>query len=74
MSCTNNDEQFSPSVTIMDTATQQVLDCVLLLHGEKPPEISSRTCINYATQHAVQVKVVWASLSEPNTTCVVCGN
>ena len=30
-----NNEQFSPIVTIEDTATQQPLDCVLLLHGEK---------------------------------------
>ena len=37
------DEQVSPIVTIVDTATQQPLDCVLLLHGEKPPEVSCRT-------------------------------
>ena len=31
------DEQFSPTVTVVDTKTQQALDCVLLLHGEKLP-------------------------------------
>ena len=46
------DEQFSPTVTIVDTATQQTLDCVLLLHGKKPPEVSSRTLFCYI---AVQV-------------------
>ena len=29
------EEQFSPIVTIVDTATKLPLDCVLLLHGEK---------------------------------------
>ena len=37
------DEQFSPTVTIVDTTTRQPLDCVLLLHGEKPPEVSCWT-------------------------------
>ena len=41
------DEQFSPTVTIVDTATQQPLDCVLLLHDEKPPEVSCRTLFCY---------------------------
>ena len=36
------DEQFSPTVTI--AATQQPLDCVLMLHGEKPPEVTYRNC------------------------------
>ena len=49
------DEQFSPIVTIVDTATQQMLDCVLLLHGEKPPEVNCRTLFCYI---AVQVTVV----------------
>ena len=49
------DEQFSPIVTIVDTATQQPLDCVLLLlHGEKPPEVNCRTLFCYI---AVQVTV-----------------
>ena len=42
-----NDEQFSPTVTVVDTATQQPLDCVLLLHGEKPPEVSRKTLFCY---------------------------
>ena len=46
------DEQFSPTVTIVDTATNQPLDCVLLLHGEKPPEVNCRTLFCYI---AVQV-------------------
>jgi len=48
------DEQFSPIVTIVDTATQQPLDCVLLLHGDKPPEVNCRTLFCYI---AVQVTV-----------------
>ena len=52
---TETDEQFSPVVTIVDTATQQPLDCVLLLHGEKPPEVNCRTLFCYI---AVQVTVV----------------
>ena len=47
--------QFSPIVAIVDTATQQPLDCVLLLHGEKPPQVSTRTLFCYV---AVQVTVV----------------
>ena len=46
------DEQFSPIMTIVDVATKQPLDCVLLLHGEKPPEVSCRTLFCYI---AVQV-------------------
>ena len=46
------EEQFSPTMTIVDAATQQLLDCVLLLHGEKPPEVSCRTLFCYI---AVQV-------------------
>ena len=49
------DEQFSPIVTIADTATRQTLDCVLLLHGEKPPEVNQRTSFCYIE---VQVTVV----------------
>ena len=41
------DEQFSPTVTIVDAATQQPLNCVLLLHGEKPPEVTCRTLFCY---------------------------
>ena len=48
----NPNEQFSPIVTIVDTATQQLLDCVLLLHGEKPPDVNCRTLFYYI---AVQV-------------------
>ena len=46
------DEQFSPTVTIVDTATQQTLNCVLLLHGEKPLKVNYRTLFCYI---AVQV-------------------
>ena len=49
------DEQFSPMVTIVNTETRQPLDCVLLLHGEKPPEVNCRTLFCYI---AVQVAVV----------------
>ena len=49
---TKKDEQFSPIVTIVDTATKQPLDCVLLLHGEKPSEVTCRTSFCYI---AVQV-------------------
>ena len=49
------EEQFSPIVTVVDTVTQQTLDCVLLLHGENPPDVSSRTLFCYI---AVQVTVV----------------
>ena len=41
------EEQFSPTVTIVDTATNQPLDCVLLLDGEKPPEVNCRTLFCY---------------------------
>ena len=41
------EKQFSLIVTIVDTATQQTLDCVLLLHGEKPPEVNHRTLFCY---------------------------
>ena len=56
------EEQFSPTVTIVDTATQQPLDCVLLLHGEKPPEVSCRTLFCYI---AVQVTYHDAHGSRP---------
>lgn len=46
------DEQFSPTVTIVDDATQQPLDCILLLQGEKPPEVTCKTLFCYI---AVQV-------------------
>ena len=44
---TKTDEQFSPTVTIVDAATKEPLDCVLLLHAEKPSEVSSRTLFCY---------------------------
>ena len=49
---TRPDEQFSPIVTIADTATQQLLHCVLLLQSEKPPKVNCRTLFCYI---AVQV-------------------
>ena len=48
------EEQFSPTVTMVDAATKQPLDCVLLLHGEKPPEV---TCKTLFVHIAVQVTV-----------------
>ena len=45
-------EHFSPIVTIVDAATQEPLDCVLLLHGDKPPDVTCRTLFCYI---AVQV-------------------
>jgi len=56
------EEQFSPIVTIADSATRQPLDCVLLLHGEKPPEVSCRTLFCYI---AVQVSYCDARGSHP---------
>ena len=56
------DEQFSPTVTIVDTATQQPLHCVLLLDGEKPPEVNYRTLFCYI---AVQVSYCDAHGSHP---------
>ena len=50
----NNNEQFFPTVTIVDTSTQQPLDCVLLLHSDKPPEVNCRTLFCYI---AVQITV-----------------
>ena len=44
---TKMDEQFSPTVTIVDSGTQRPLDCVLLLHGEKAPEVTCRTLFCY---------------------------
>ena len=58
-----NDEQFSPTVTIVDTATKQPLDCVLLLHGEKPPEVHHRTLFCYI---AVQVSYCEEQGSPPH--------
>ena len=59
------EEQFSPIVTIVDTATQQTLNCVLLLlHGEKPPEVSCRTLFCYI---AVQVSYCDAHGSNPHS-------
>ena len=59
-------ERFSPTVTIVDTATQQPLDCVLLLRGEKPPEVSCRTLFCYI---AVQVTSVPNYGSYPHPLC-----
>ena len=58
-----NDEQFSPTVTILDTATKLPLECVLLLHGEKPPEVSGRTLFCYI---AVQVSYCEEQGSPPH--------
>ena len=49
-------------MTIVDAATQQPLDCVLLLHGEKPPEVTSRALFCYI---AVQVTYHDAHGSHP---------
>ena len=49
------DEEFAPNVTIVDYTTQQTLDCVLLLYGDKPPEVSCRTLFCYI---AVEITVV----------------
>ena len=46
-----NNKQFSPTVTILYSATQQPLDCVLLLDGEKPPEVSCRTLFCHIAVH-----------------------
>ena len=43
------EEQFSPIVSIVDTATRQTLDCILLLHGEKPPKVNYRTLFCHVT-------------------------
>ena len=59
-------EQFAPTVTIVDTETQQPLDCVLLLCGEKPPEVSCRTLFCYI---AVQVTSVPNYGSYPHPLC-----
>jgi len=56
------EEQFSSIVTIVDTATQQTLECVLLLHGEKPPKVNYRTLFCYI---AVQVSYCDARGSHP---------
>ena len=56
------EEQFAPTVTIVDTATRQTLDCVLLLHGEKPPKVNCRTLFCYI---AVQVSYRDAHGSHP---------
>ena len=60
------DEQFSPTVTIVDTETQQPLDCVLLLHGEKPPEVNCRTLFYYI---AVQISYCDVHGSHPHSPC-----
>ena len=56
-------EQFSPIVTIVNAATQEPLDCVLLLHGEKPPEVYHRTLFCYI---AVKVSYCDAHGSHPH--------
>ena len=50
------EEQFSPIVTIVDTATQQPLDYVLPLHGGKPPEVSCRMLFCYITVQVTFLK------------------
>ena len=57
------EEQFALTVTIVDTATRQPVDCVLLLHGEKPPEVTCRTLFCYI---AVQVKYCEEHGSHPH--------
>ena len=49
---TKMDEQFSPTLTVVDSETRRFLDCILLLHGEKLPEVNCRTLFFYI---AVQV-------------------
>jgi len=42
------EEQFSPIVTIVDTATRETLDYIyILLHGERPPEMSCKALFCY---------------------------
>ena len=63
------DEQFSPTVTIVDTATQQPFDCVLLVHGEKPPEVSCRTLFCYIPVAETVVLYYDAHGSYPHRLC-----
>ena len=56
------EEQFALTVTIVDTETRQTLDCVLLLHGEKSPEVNCRTLFCYI---AVQVSYCDSHGSHP---------
>ena len=58
------DEQFSPIVTVVNTATQNILNCILLLCGEKPPEVSCRTLFCYI---AVEVTAVPGNDVHPHT-------
>jgi len=53
------DEQFFSIVTIVDSGTNQPLNCahVLLLPGEKPPEVCCRTLFCYIEVFLVQVFV-----------------
>ena len=67
-------EEFSPTVTIVDTATQQPLTVTVYSYCMVRNLQKSAPGHAILCYVAVQVKVVWVSLSEPNTTCVVCGN
>ena len=49
-------------ISWVSAGTQQTLNCVLLLHGEKPPEVTCRTLICYI---AVQVTYYDAHGSHP---------
>ena len=59
-------EQFSPIVTIVDAATKQPLDCVLLLHGQKPPEVSSETLFCYIAIQVTHIPYYDAHGSNPH--------
>ena len=59
-------EQFSPVVTIVHAATKQPLDCVLLLHGQKPPEVSSETLFCYIAIQVTHIPYYDAHGSNPH--------
>ena len=66
------DEQFSPTVTIVDSGTQRPLDCVLLLHGEKPPEVRTLFCyiavqVSYCDTHGSHPHPPYHMESKPCT-------
>ena len=61
------DEQFSPIVTIADAGTQQTLECVLLLHGEKLPEVSCRTLLCYIAVEVTDVPHYNEHVSYPHS-------
>ena len=61
------EEQFSPTVSIASTATRQTLNCVLLLHGEKPPEVNHRTLFCYIAVQVTAAQYHDALSSHPYT-------